>query len=194
MQTEREVSRPRAVLMLSAAALLLAVAAAPASAQRKPVVVKAAAPVSEAARMRANLLVVRAESFDVGKGEDDQYFTLARMYRTAADLRGVDTAAIMNYRMAAWAYNAGGDNTAAFRVMARAAELAERVDDVEGAIASYVDAALLAKAAGHTNHLAPLVRRADELLQSPSLSADRRTALLGRLEAEPAFAALLASR
>ena len=194
MQTEREVSRPRAVLMLSVAALLLAVAAAPATAQRRAVVVKATAPVSEKALARANGLVARAEAFDVGQGQENRYFTVARMYRTAGDLRGADTAAVTNYRMAAWAYNAGGDNTAAFRVMARAAELAERVGDVDRAISTYVDAALLAKEAGHTNHFAPLVLKADELLRSPDLTVERRTALRARLEAEPVFAALLAAR
>lgn len=194
MQTERRASILRAAAMIGAASLSFAAIAAPASAQRRAVVVTAAAPASEGARARATWLIEQAEAFDVRQGQDGRYFEVAKLYRTAANLRGEDTAAISNYRMAAWAYSAGGDNTAAFRVMKRAAELAAKVDDVERAIGSYVDAAMIAKTAGRTDHIAPLMREANTLLASEKLSAESRVALLERIEAEPVLREYLAAR
>ena len=190
MQTERKATRLRTIVVLHAAALALALSASVASAQPKPVVVKAAAGVSAGAIARADWYVERAEAGDVGQSPE-RYFELARLYRTAAELRGPDTAAVTHYRLAGWAYVAAGDNTVALRMMTRAAELADRLDDVDRAVDTYLSAALIAHTVGRSRELTALVRQADALLASPRLSADRRTALWQRLESEPVLVAAL---
>lgn len=190
MQTDRRTTRLRTIIVLHAATLSLALTAGVASAQPKPVVVKAAAGVSAGATARADWYVARAEAFDVGQSPE-RYFELARLYRTAADLRGSDTAAVTHYRLAAWAYVAAGDNTAALRVMTRAAELADRLDDVDRAVDTYLNAALIAYTGGRTRELTTLVRQADALLASPRLSSDRRVAFQHRIDSEPLLAAAM---
>jgi hypothetical protein len=192
MSTERRATRFQTIVLLHAAALSMALSltAGPIAAQTKPVVVKAAAGVSASALARADWYVARAEAFDVNQSAGG-YNELARLYRTAAELRGSDTAAVTNYRLAAWAYVAAGDKIAALRVMTRAAELAEHFDAVERAVGSYIDAALIAYSGGRDREVATLVRQADTLLESRRLAPDRRVALRQRLENEPMLAAAM---
>ena len=192
MTITRKDTRLQTLVLRHAAALSIALAlmAGPLAAQSKPVVVKAVAGVSEGALARADWYVARAEAFDLSQSRDG-YVELARLYRTAANLRGADTAAVTSYRLAAWAYVAAGDTIAALRVMTRAAELADRLDAVDRAAETYMDAALIACSGRRPRDVATLVHRADELLESQRLTAERRVALRNRMESEPVLAAAL---
>ena len=74
-------------------------------------------------------------------------------------------------------------------MMKRAAETATRVGDVERAIGSFLDAALIASDAGRTDQVGPMMQLAQVLLASPLLPVNRRAALLQRIEHEPMLAA-----
>ena len=192
MTTERKATRLQALVLLNAAALTIALSlsAGTMAAQAKPIVVKAEAELPEGARARADWYAARAEAFDLGSSRDG-YVELARLYRTSANLRGADTAAVTSYRLAAWAYVASGDKIAALRVMTRAAELAEQLDQVERAAGTYMDAALIAYSGGRQRDVATLTRQANDLIESQRLSADRRVALRNRMESEPVLAAAM---
>src|SRR3954471_11868385 len=149
MKTEPKATRLRTTVLLHAAALSIALSLTTGSiaAQAKPGVVKAVAGASGGALGRADWHVARAEAFEVNQSPNG-YTELARLYRTAANLRGSDTAAVTNYRLAAGSYVTAGDKIAALRVMTRAAQLAERLDAVERAAGTYIDAALIAYSGG----------------------------------------------
>ena len=193
MQTVRKGTRHRIAVALHAAALSLVFGATTAFAQPKPVLVTAAKGVTEGALARSNWYVARAEAFDVGQGVGG-YLELARLYRTAAELRGADTAAVTHFRMAAWSYLAGGDTTAALRVMTQGAQLADRLDDIGRAVDTWVNAALIAQAGGRHRELAVAIRQAGSLLSSPRLSAEGRIAVMRRIEAYPTLAGYFGGR
>lgn len=183
MRTARKSSTLRAAVTLTAAVLSLAVVASPAAAQSSPVIVTAQSdPLAVAAALKAE------------KALADRYLTAARHYRRAANSHGDDTAAVTNLRMAAWSFSAGGDNTAALNAMTQAANRAERVGDVDREVESLVDAAILAGTLGRRNQVVPLLRRVDVLLASPTLSMERRTAILGRINASASLKTVAALR
>jgi hypothetical protein len=189
MQSERAVG-VRISGVLYAAALTFALAASPLAAQPVPVVVTATKEPSEGALARANWYVARAEALDVGQNREG-YLMQARLYRTAAELRGDDSASVTEFRMAAWTYYAGGDSTVALRMMTRAAQLADNLGDVERAVDSYLNAALIAQSGGRHAELVASLRQADGLLASPRFAAERRVALRKHIAAQPMFASLL---
>ena len=192
MQTANRTIISRVAVVLTSAALSLVVIATPAAAQRKAVIVTATT--AEHNRAIAESLVVQASAFTAGEEHADRYISAAKLYRRAAVLRGDDSVSATNFRMAAWSYRAGGDNTVALGMLKRAGERAERVGDIEGAIGSYVDAAVLASTVGRSSQIAPLMRQVDALLASPLLASDRRVALLQRIDGEPALAGMVAMR
>ena len=113
----------------------------------------------------------------------------ARLFRSSAELRGVDTGAVRSWRMAAWAYSSVNDLGKAREMMERAAECAAAVGDVEGAANAYVDAALIAIEDHRGDRSELLVGKARTIVASPLLAAERRAVLLQRIGDEPRVAA-----
>ena len=146
---------------------------------------------AESDRARADSLVALAERPQLAPSQGGAYLEVARLYRRAAQLRGDDTAAVGNWRLAAWAYSASGDNGLALAMMKQAGESAARVGDVERSIQSFIDAALIAIAAGRTDQVAPLIGRTRALLDAPLLPAARRAEFRRRIGDDPALAAAM---
>ena len=142
-------------------------------------------------RARADSLIEQAKALQQVPGGSSRYVEEAQLYRRAAQLRGDDSAAVMEWRMAAWAYGAAGNGTLALTRMKQAAEVAMRTGDVERAVGCFIDAALIAAEQGRTDQIVPLVGRAKALLTSPLLAQERRIALERRLGAEPSLGVLV---
>jgi hypothetical protein len=180
--TPRLTTVPRIIVM---AMIALAVDLAPSPLVAQPTTESPAQRRVGRDQARADSLVAQAETLQRSRG---QWLEAARLYRRAALLRGDDSAAVTAFRLAAWAYGAAGDVGLALAMMEQGAERATRIGDVERAIGCFIDAALIAKAAGRNGRVSRLMERTYTLLASPLLPAERRLVLERRIVAEPTIA------
>lgn len=177
------------MVSVAATVLLIGVAQA-ATAQRLLPSVEVNAPRASKENARADTLEAAAV---ILQEKPRHYLEAARLYRRAAMLRGDDTAAVTNFRKAAWLFSAFGDNGAAQVMMEKAAECATRVGDVERAANAYVDAAVIAVASGRKDRLPSLLDRTQALLSSPLLSEDGRANIMQRIQGTSVLAGRVAA-
>jgi len=111
----------------------------------------------------------------------------ADLHRQAAEnLTKNDAGQFFGYSRAALLYFYAGELSAARRSMEDAAEVAEATGDVLTAANAFVDAAFIAVAEGYDGKQREFVGEAEELIQSPVLTDDDRSAILARIEGAPA--------
>ncbi len=111
----------------------------------------------------------------------------ADLHRQAAEnLTKNDAGQFFGYSRAALLYFYAGELPAARRSMEDAAEVAAATGDALTAANAFVDAAFIAVAEGYDGKQREFVGEAEELIESPVLTDEDRSAILARIEGAPA--------
>jgi hypothetical protein len=125
-------------------------------------------------------------------GEPGRYAEAAQLHKQSAALRAAtDPRAVESLMMAAHLYHYTNRLFDARKTMEQAAQRALAGGDIVRASQANIEAALFAHKHGKASEADRLGRIALGLAESPLLSAEQRTSIVGRLRANPSTAALV---